>query len=134
MEAGAEDATGRVRGEANREERQRRFARRRQKHLLGLRMAIQHAPDGTLPLAQTVTPEQTQRAIAHLNGKLTKTCPACGHNDFHIAGVYFSPQMDPVTGNITVDTGLPMVHVFCKNCYLVLQFAAVPMGIMKASP
>jgi hypothetical protein len=46
----------------------------------------------------------------------TSTCASCGVSDWSPASLTKSPNLDPVTGEIDHDNGVPAVRLFCLNC------------------
>ncbi|MBI4615798.1 MAG: hypothetical protein HY720_19420 [Planctomycetes bacterium] len=78
-----------------------------------------------------MTEEQRADAIQALKAKVRGPCPLCGKYAFEVADLAHVIPHDP-SGAIVLGPTIPLVMVMCKHCNLVLPFAAVPMGVMKA--
>jgi hypothetical protein len=76
-----------------------------------------------------LTPEQIQKTVTFLQDKL-KVCPVCGTGQFKLDG--------EVGGLATVVEGasgalgrtFPLLLLICVNCFHVIPFAAIPLGIV----
>jgi hypothetical protein len=72
--------------------------------------------------------EQRSKAAEFLTRKATRGCPMCGAKDFSVLDLVNESSMNaPATG--AAPLVFPAVLVACNNCYLMLHFAALPMGI-----
>lgn len=56
------------------------------------------------------------------------TCASCGGTEWG-AGEMVSAQILDSHGSPARDNHVPMVQLVCTRCFLVLTYAAVPMGL-----
>ncbi len=78
-----------------------------------------------------LTPEQIHKVAAWLDSKSSRSsCPVCGNQRWEVgdivASVNFSKGGVVLGGRI-----VPTVQVICSNCYFVMNFAAVPLGLVE---
>ena len=78
-----------------------------------------------------MTPEEQKRALDALRPRIRGACPNCGSKAWSLGGLAVSPEMNLITGDVSIGgTGIPMVSVVCNSCSLVHFFAAVPLGLV----
>ena len=85
---------------------------------------------GKTGLSMPLTPDQVKLATAHVQRHLHQ-CPMCGSSAWSFGDivnnlVYQGPSL--VIGGPTI----PMLLVVCRACSYTVQFAAVPIGLVKA--
>jgi len=76
-----------------------------------------------------MTPEQAQRALAALKGKLRGACSVCGTNRWAIVDLASMLPFDP-SGAVIIGQSVPVVLVACENCKHLLTFSAVALGVV----
>ena len=84
----------------------------------------------------TLSIEQREKLAAHLKAKAPNfACPVCAAKSFSIGDVALSGNAIGSDGSINMGgTIVPTVMVVCENCYHVLSFAAVPIGVISKGP
>lgn len=75
---------------------------------------------------------QTEQVLSHVRSKVTSGCPMCGQknwsieSDLHFLGILDLEFRQPIEGKV-----YPLVTAVCQNCYCVIQFQAMRLGIVK---
>lgn len=72
---------------------------------------------------------QERRIKSHLSDHM-RNCPVCGGNNFSLGGLNYQEGLDSEYMQPTRGQMIPVVSVVCDNCYLVLNFAAKPTGVV----
>jgi hypothetical protein len=76
--------------------------------------------------------EHQQRLLSHVQSKLKAGCPLCGARDMTIEdtvqflGLLDSEYRQPIEGTVH-----PVVAVVCNNCFHVMHFSALKLGILR---
>lgn len=79
-----------------------------------------------------LTEAQKNKVISHLRNRAPSfVCPACRQNNFSVAEHLVAPTVMGPNGEMFLGgASYPMVQVVCTNCYHVLPFMAMPIGIL----
>lgn len=79
-----------------------------------------------------LTSKQEKKVISHIRNKVTRGCPMCGEKNWQIEadlqfmGMLDSEYLQPIEGSV-----YPAVTTVCDNCFHVVQYSAVKIGILE---
>lgn len=78
--------------------------------------------------------EFRNKIVRHLNEKVPNLqCPVCGHRHFELLDELTSINTQGDNPNVIHIGGryVPAALIICKNCSHILQFAAIPIGLVQ---
>jgi hypothetical protein len=77
-----------------------------------------------------LSPDERQQLIEWLNSKAGELrCQICGRNDWTL-GNELTALVAMEGSNLNLGRQVPVVALVCSNCYHVLLFAGVPLGLL----
>jgi len=78
--------------------------------------------------------ENQQKIVDWVKAKKGMTpCPVCQTNSWTVAPHLTYPTIYSQKGTFPGTVSYPMVILYCKNCFYIRQFMAVPIGVVSAN-
>ena len=62
---------------------------------------------------------------------VTDRCPACGNNTWSVSEIVSAPIAMRGGGIQLGGRNVPVLQLVCNHCMFIMQFAAVPMGLIE---
>jgi hypothetical protein len=79
-----------------------------------------------------LTDAQRDQAAKHLRRHLRNPCSVCGIHKFTIVDLVNTLPFDNNGAIVLGGPSIPTLLVVCDNCFHLLSFAAVPMGLVPS--
>lgn len=84
-----------------------------------------------LELSETQRKQLADHITEKTKAKGGLRCPVCDHNSFTVSGVVTSGMVVGPGNSVHMGgTTIPTATIVCDNCYHMLNFAAVPIGVL----